>query len=269
MNHRSTLPAMTLAALFGSVCCSRPSQAGAQNLFSTPPDSITYIDPDREFFVIGNDTVRLRFTNPDDSQRHGPLTEQDIIEVAAELGVEVPAIKAVIDIETGSTRRGFWTEGKPIINFDLVVFRKMAAKNRINLSGYTTSHSVIFARPNISRYGSQQAAQQARLDAAMDIDSLSAIEGTFWGMFQLGGFNWKLCGTSSPEEFVKLMSRSERDQLELFGEFITRSGLLPSLKAKNWSAFARGYNGPAYAERGYHRRLASSYNKHNQKQKQL
>ena len=61
------------------------------------------------------------------------------------------------------------------------------------------------------------------------------------------------------------MSRSERDQLELFGEFITRSGLLPSLKAKNWSAFARGYTGPGYAARGYHRRLASSYAKHRRK----
>lgn len=265
MNLRRTLPTVAFAVLIGSACCLRAPKADAQSLFSTQPDSITYIDPDRQFFVIGNDTVRLRFTTPDDSQRHGPLTEQDIAEVAAELGVEVPAIKAVIDIETGSTRCGFWTEGKPIINFDLVVFRKMAAKNRINLSRYASSHSVVFARPNIARYGSQQAAQQARLDAAMDIDSLSAIEGTFWGMFQLGGFNWKLCGTNSPEEFVKLMSRSERDQLELFGEFITRSGLLPSLKAKNWSAFARGYNGPAYAERGYHRRLASSYNRHKKK----
>lgn len=265
MKNRSTLPAIALAFLIGSACCSRPTSAGAQRIFTTPPDSITYIDPDRQYFVIGTDTVRLRFTEPDDALRNGPLTEKDIEEVAAELGVEIPAIKAVIEIEAGSSHRGFWAEGKPIINFDLAVFRKMAAKNRVNLSRYTKSHSVVFSRPNIARYGSQQAAQQARLDRAMDIDTLSAIEGTFWGMFQLGGFNWKLCGLDSPQEFVRLMSRSERDQLELFGEFITRSGLLPALKAKNWSAFARGYNGPGYAARGYHRRLASSYSKHKKK----
>lgn len=231
----------------------------ARQLFASPPDSISYIDPDRRFFVIGNDTVRLNFTNRDDTERHGPLTERDIEEFAEELGVEVAAIKAVIEIEAGKTHQGFWSEGKPIINFDLSVFKRMAAKRKINLSRYTNSHSVVFNRPDIAKYGSQQAAQQARLDRALDIDTVTAIEGTFWGMFQIGGSNWRLCGTSSPQEFMQLMSRSERDQLELFGEFITRAGLLPALKERNWSAFARGYNGPAYASRGYHRRLASAY----------
>ena len=96
----------------------------------------------------------------------------------------------------------------------------------------------------------------------MSIDSISAIEGTFWGMFQIGGFNYDRCGTRSHAEFVELMSRSERDQLELFAEFIRRAGLLPALRAKDWATFARGYNGPSYAARGYHTRLASSYAKH-------
>ncbi|MBO5268573.1 MAG: N-acetylmuramidase family protein [Muribaculaceae bacterium] len=171
-------------------------------------------------------------------------------------------MKAVVEIEAGKSHRGFWDEGKPIINFDLPVYRKMAARHNINLSKYTKTHPAVFARPNISKYGSQQAAVQARLDQAMDIDSVSAIEGTFWGMFQIGGFNWRQCGTSSPQEFYRLMSRSERDQLDLFAEFISRAGLLPALKKKNWTAFARGYNGPSYAARGYHKRLAAAYNKY-------
>ncbi len=81
-------------------------------------------------------------------------------------------------------------------------------------------------------------------------------------MFQIGGFNWKKCGCSSLEEFEELMSRSERDQLNLFAEFITTSGLLKHLKAKNWAAFARGYNGPAYARRAYHTRMATAYARH-------
>lgn len=190
------------------------------------------------------------------------LTEQDFEEVAAELGVDVAAIKAVVDIEAGNAHRGFHAPGKPLINFDLSVFRKMAQRNRVNLSKYSRSHAVVFSRPNISRYGSQQAAQQARLDAARTIHPLSAIQGTFWGMFQLGGFNWSKCGAESAEHFVELMSRSERDQLELFANFIKNTGLLKYLKAHNWSAFARGYNGPSYAARGYHTRLARSYAKH-------
>lgn len=265
MKHRHGIPAIIVLLTVTAACISRAPHAGAQLLINPTPDSVTYVDPDREFFVIGGDTVRLRFTDDIGGSRRGPLTERDYEEFAAELGVEVAAVKAVVDIEAGSAHRGFWSEGKPIINFDLPVFRKMAARHGINLSRYTSSHKEVFNRPDIARYGSQQAAVQARLDRAMDIDTVSAIEGTFWGMFQIGGFNWRQCGTASPQEFIRLMSRSERDQLELFGEFITRSGLLPALKARNWSAFARGYNGPSYAARGYHTRLARAYARYKNK----
>ena len=192
----------------------------------------------------------------------GRLTYDDIREVADELGVEVAAIRAVIEIEAGARHEGFWSAGKPIINFDLSMFRKFAARNKVNLSKYKKSHAVVFARPNRARYGSYQAVQQARFDAARTIDDKTAIQGTFWGMFQLGGFNWKTCGCKSPDEFVNLMSRSERDQLELFAEFVRETGMLPYLKAKNWAAFARRFNGPSYARRGYHTRLARAYAKH-------
>ena len=208
---------------------------------------------------VDGDTIALAI---EPAMRQGRLTEQDFIEVAQELGVEVAAIKAVVEIEAGKTHKGFWTENKPLINFDLALFRKMAAKNKVALSSAQKTHPVIFAKPNIAKYGSQQAAQQARLDAAREVHDLSAIEGTFWGMFQIGGFNWKKCDASSPDEFVELMSRSERDQLELFAHFITNTGLLKHLQNKNWSSFARGYNGTNYAKRGYHTRLAAAYKKH-------
>lgn len=257
---------LVAAAVVAAMACSVQRQtASAQSLFNLTPDTISYVDPNKEYFVIGGDTVRLHFADRTDRAHAMTLSERDIEEFAAELGVEVAAIKAVIDIEAGKTHQGFWKEGKPIINFDLTVFRQMARRHGVNVSKYASKYGVVFARPNIAKYGSQQAAVQARLDGAMAIDSVSAIEGTFWGMFQIGGFNWRQCGMSSAQEFYRLMSRSERDQLELFGEFITRSGLLPSLKAKNWSAFARGYNGPSYAARGYHTRLARAYQRHKSK----
>ena len=231
--------------------------------FNEPPDSLHYIDTTRQFAVIDGDTVRVQFFIADSAElRHGPLTEEDFRQVARELGVEVAAIKAVVEIEAGKTHQGFWADGKPIINFDLAIFRQMAARNKVSLAGQQAKHPEVFARPNVAKYGSRAAAVQARLDGAMAIDSLTAMQGTFWGMFQIGGFNWKKCGVSSLEEFIRLMSRSERDQLELFARFITNTGLLPALKRKNWSEFARGYNGPSYAKRGYHTRLAAAYRKY-------
>lgn len=241
-------------------------------LFATSPAHET--DADRGDIIEATDTLQYSIAENGDTvwlsiepaQRSGVLTEEDFVEVAEELGVEVAAIKAVVEIEAGSAHRGFWLPDKPLINFDLTIFRRMAAKNKVSLTSANSKYPVIFQRPNIARYGNRQAAQQARLDAAFCVHRLSAIEGTFWGMFQIGGFNWKKCGTKSPDEFVELMSRSERDQLELFAKFITNTGLLKHLQAKNWAAFARGYNGTNYASRRYHTRLANAYAKYKKQQ---
>jgi hypothetical protein len=198
----------------------------------------------------------------DSLSRYMTLTDDDYREVAQELGVEVAAIKAVVDIEAGRTHQGFGEPGKPLINFDLSLFRRSAQKHGVNLAKYRQSHAVVFASPNARRYGTHQNAQHARLEAARRICNDAAIESTFWGMFQIGGFNWPKCGTADINEFVEMMSRSERDQLELFARFITNSGMLPALKAKNWSAFAARYNGPSYRSRGYHTRMAAAYAKH-------
>lgn len=200
--------------------------------------------------------------------RHtGPLTEQDFIEAAAELGCEPAAIHAVVDIEAGVQHKGFWKKGYPLINFDLSIFRTMARRHNVNLSKYTRSHAEVFARPNRKKYGGYLPAQQARFESALTIDTVSAIEGTFWGMFQIGGFNWRKCGASSAQDFARTMARSERDQLELFIAFLRSTGLDRHLRSLSWSAFARGYNGPSYAKRGYHTRLAKAYAKYKNREK--
>lgn len=194
---------------------------------------------------------------------YGPLTDRDLEEAAAELGTDAAAIRAVVEIEAGAAHKGFWKEGYPLINFDLSIFRTMAGRHNINLTKFTKSHPVVFAPPNRAKYGGYSPAQQARLEAAMTIDTVAAIEGTFWGMFQIGGFNWRKCGAESAVDFAQKMARSERDQLELFIQFLRSTGLDKHLKTRNWAAFARGYNGPSYARRGYHTKLARAYAKYN------
>ena len=190
------------------------------------------------------------------------LTEEDFQEVAQRLGVEVAAIKAVVDIEAGQSHQGFAAPGKPLINFDLTMFRRFAARRGVNLSRYSKSHAVVFSASR----GSQTRAHN-RLDAAMSINPHAAIEGTFWGMFQIGGFNWNKCGAESLEDFVAKMSSTERAPLDMFAEFIINAGLLKPLREKNWAEFARGYNGPGYARRNYHTRMAQAYARHSKESK--
>ena len=176
------------------------------------------------------------------------LTEEDFREVAEELG-------------------SFQQPGKPLINFDLTMYRKFAPRHGVSLSQARKKSPVIFSRPDTRKYGSYQAAQYARLEGARAIDEASALESAFWGMFQIGGFNWKLCGCESVEEFVDRMSRSERDQLELFARLITNCGMLESLQKKQWLRFALKYNGPRAKSRGYHKRMASAYSRYKEAEK--
>lgn len=229
---------------------------------TTTPDSIQPI-------ITTADTIQaadtLQTPEPVQLDTCRELTEAVYAQVARELQVEVAAIKAVVEIEAGVRHKGFVSPGKPIINFDRTVFVSRLRKAGINEQQARANHPEAFCSLNQRKYGSTQLAQYARLEAAMQIDRKLAIESTFWGMFQIGGFNWRKCGASSLDDFVAKMSKSEPLQLEMFANFITSTGIVKHLRAKNWSAFARAYNGTNYAQRGYHTRLAKAYHKYSGK----
>lgn len=195
--------------------------------------------------------------DPDHIQR---LTEEDYRHVAEELGIDIATMKAVVEIEAGSSHMGFAAKGIPIVNFDASIFRSRMRKAGKSYAKY--SKSIAFQRPNTQKYGSFGMAQWARLESARKINRTIADESTFWGMFQIGGFNYRQCGCKSLEEFVERMCRSEAEQLELFAQFCINNDLVQYLKTKNWKQFAYHYNGPSYHKRNYHGRLKKAYNKH-------
>lgn len=198
-----------------------------------------------------------------DSLRYLSLTQADYEKVAAELDIPVAAIRAVVEIEAGPKAEGFNRDHTPLINFDLTMFRQAARRRGIDINKYRKTHPVVFNRPNVARYGSLQAAQYARLDSAMTIDTVAAIEGTFWGMFQIGGFNWKICGCGSARDFANQMCESELAQLELFARFIKNRGLDKYIRSCNWAAFALRYNGQGYKRMRYDSRMAAAFARFN------
>lgn len=214
------------------------------------------------------DTVIASTFTPDtlNDDRYTRLTDADYRRIADELGIEVATIKAVSDIEAGKSHVGFFEPGKPVINFDRAIFTRRLSRAKINITKARASHPVAFAKVNVRKYGSYGKAQYARLQSGMEVSNDIAKESTFWGMFQIGGFNWRKCGAKSVDEFVDLMSESEAMQLELFARFIRSNGMDKYLKTKNWSAFARAYNGGNYAKKRYHKRLAAAYAKYSKKQ---
>lgn len=196
----------------------------------------------------------------DSLAKYTRLTDDDYRRVAEELGVETATIKAVVEIEAGTAHKGFAAPGIPLINFDATVFRRNLSRAGKSYSRHAKNPA--FRSPDIRRHGSYGMAQWARLENARTIDVDIANVSAFWGMFQIGGFNWKKCGCKSVDEFVNRMSESEAQQLELFAQFCKNSNLVQYLKTRNWSKFAYYYNGPSYRSRGYHTKLNSAYRKH-------
>ena len=184
----------------------------------------------------------------------------DYKKVAEELGIDIATMKAVVEIEAGSAHQGFAEPGIPLVNFDLVIFKRFMRKAGKSYAKYTKSAA--FQRPNTKKYGSYGKAQWARLESARKIDKEIAEKATFWGMFQIGGFNWKQCGCKSLDEFISRMSESEAEQLELFAQFCKTNNLVRYLKAHDWNNFAYRYNGPGYKKRNYHIKLRQAHSKH-------
>ncbi|MDE6697394.1 MAG: N-acetylmuramidase family protein [Muribaculaceae bacterium] len=194
----------------------------------------------------------------DESVKYKTLTEEDFKLVADELGVEVAAIKAVVKIEAGAKLEGFWAPGVPVANYVQSLFNKYNSKTK----GRKIKDAKVPS--GLTGYALKE---WTSLTNARKINADAADMGTYWGMFQIGGFNYKLCGCQSVEEMVAKVCESEFSQLEMFAVFIRNAGMLPALQKKDWTTFARKYNGPSYAKRGYHTRMAKEYANFKSKEK--
>lgn len=266
MKRRSTIlltVSLAVASAAGSACILACGGGAAVGNIAAEADSVATHAADSCSVAAKADSLPLAgdwkkqmqaMAERDSVSRYSSLTEEDYRVVAGELGVEVAAIKAVVRIEAGASLQGFLAPGVPVINFDRSMYRKARSSSKVKAPA---SEKVPDGITNA--YGRREWAQ---LVAARKVNLEKANMGTFWGMFQIGGFNYKLCGCSSVQEFVDRMSFSEFEQLQLFANFIKNAGMLTDLRNKNWAGFARKYNGSSYRSRGYHTRMAREYKKY-------
>ncbi|MQR02099.1 N-acetylmuramidase domain-containing protein [Glaciimonas soli] len=103
--------------------------------------------------------------------------------------------------------------------------------------------------------------QYVKLVKAYALDQDAALTSCSWGKHQVMGENYETCGFSNVKDFVKAMSRSEKEHLKALVGFCKGNNLQESLKSKNWSAIARAYNGPKYKKNNYDTELEAHYAK--------
>lgn len=180
------------------------------------------------------------------------LRDADYQQAATTLGVEVAVIKAVATVE--SRGNGFLSNGKPKILFEGHWFSKFTKGQ------YDKSHPKISYQKWTKAHYRGGTAEYSRYNTAYALDATAAMKSTSWGKFQIMGFNSSKCGYGSDvKKFVDDMYKSEGLQLMAFVRFIQSTGLNKHLKARNWAAFARGYNGPGYAQNKYDVLMKQAY----------
>lgn len=178
-----------------------------------------------------------------------PLRDADYARAARDLGCSVAALRAVASVE--SAGGGFLPDGRPKILFERHVFHRRT-KGRFSAAHPNISH--------IERGGYLGGVREYdRLRRAIALDRKAALESASWGKFQLMGFNHQAAGHSSIDGFVSAIKSGEPAQLDGFVTFIRSRGLDDELRRQDWTAFARGYNGPAFAENAYDRRMAAAF----------
>lgn len=181
------------------------------------------------------------------------LAAGDFAAAAKTLGVETAAVRAVSEVEAGG-RTGFDDKKRPKILFEIHLFRENTK------SRYDKSHPHLSA-PYKSplRKASYRKDQWAVLKEAFALDSDAAVKSASWGMFQVLGSNYKMCGWSNVRQFVYDMFESEAQHMRAFLGYCKGANLVRYMKTKNWASFAAGYNGPDYASNRYHIKMAEAY----------
>lgn len=205
-------------------------------------------------------------------QIYGPLTQaklepfiqhryvqlEDLAKEAKNMGIELAAMRAVSTVE--AKEFGFFKNGDPVILFERHKFyANLKASRGQAFADKTAAMRGDICNPAAGGYLGKEA-ELKRLAAAQDIDDTAALMSASWGLFQLMGFNHKLCGYANVQAFVKDMRESEDYQLAAFSKFVmAQPGMLNALKAKNWALFASMYNGKNYAINQYDKKLAAAY----------
>ena len=189
------------------------------------------------------------------------ISDEYFRKAALLLDCETEALKAVQTVETGG-RGGFFDNDKPAILFEGHVFWKQLKAQGIDpLSVVKGNEDIVYEKWTKLHYKGG-VKEYDRLERARKINRDAADASASWGMFQIMGFNHKACGEKTVSGFVEAMCRSEIDQLLLSARFINGNKvMLDALQKKNWAAFAKAYNGPAYAQNQYDVKMANAYNK--------
>ena len=189
------------------------------------------------------------------------LGEADYEAAAKRLKCDVPAIKAVAEVE--SRGDGFLSDGRVKVLFEGHQFYKYTK------GAHAVSHPQLCYQKWTSQFyckganaDVRGACELERLEKAMALNRVAALLSASYGKFQIMGFNFAICHYVTVDDFYAAMQASEAEHLAAFCSYIQGNALDDELRTHDWAELARRYNGPDYRKNQYDTKLAKAYEKY-------
>jgi hypothetical protein len=179
-----------------------------------------------------------------------PLSQAGLDQAADAVGVELPALWAVMTVETRGC--GFLADRRPVILFERHIFHRRT-------EGKHTTKAPDISDASAGGYGPSGDHQYQRLARAIKYDRMAALESASWGLGQVMGFNFAVAGHASAEAMVTAMRESEDAQFQAMINFIIGNQLAKHLQAADWGKFAYYYNGKDFQKNRYDEKLARAH----------
>jgi peptidoglycan hydrolase-like protein with peptidoglycan-binding domain len=177
------------------------------------------------------------------------LTDRDFRQAAERIGCDVAAIRAVWEVEAGG--RHFLADGSVIRRFEPHHF----PRQHWQAIGFSVPNGTAPWRASLKQ------STEAMFQRAARLDDNAAMRASSWGAPQIMGFNHKDAGFDDPRAMVEHMAVSAAHQLGAFVQLVEAWGIAGAIRAHDWRAFARRYNGSGQVDR-YARLMETAYRKH-------
>lgn len=192
------------------------------------------------------------------------FADADLYATAENLGIEPEVIQAVMQKET-KTDPWFTSKGKRTLKilYERHVFWRCLVNRGIDpnalLRADPTLRDILSQTPYAPREYGKYTAQYTRRERAMQIDRDSGLMACSYGGLQILGENHADCGFDTVSDFVRAMEESPAEWLKAFSSLVKKMGVVDALKRRDFTTFARAYNGPNFWKRGYDVELSRIY----------
>jgi len=177
-------------------------------------------------------------------------------------GVDINLLAAVIMVESAGS--GYDLKGRLLIQFEPHWFVKI--HNQRSQDKYTYklegNRMLVYHKDKLilSNGVENQDREWEAFNTALKYDEYAAYQSTSYGMPQIMGFNYRLCEYDSAKAmFEAFRDKGEKEHVQAFLRFLNNAGLMKLIRDKEIGQFCYRYNGPAYKQNNYDRKILFYY----------